>query len=114
MVRADSILENWVFQAAFFNSVYSKEDFETNEDLTSVFDKQWRTTVQEVDLENPIPMSNGTAYRVTKMKIPTNVLIYRLKELFRNYEYLSASDKEKYSTLRIFHLKRSVKQTKQL
>ena len=96
MVRADSILENWVFQAAFFNSVYSKEDFETNEDLTSVFDKQWRTTVQEVDLENPIPMSNGTAYRVTKMKIPTNVLIYRLKELFRNYEYLSASDKEKY------------------
>ena len=50
MVRADSILENWVFQAAFFNSVYSKEDFETNEDLTSVFDKQWRTTVQEVDL----------------------------------------------------------------
>lgn len=96
MTRADSILENWVFQAAFFNRTYGKADFENNEDLTSIFDKQWRTTVQKVDLDNPISMSNGTAYRVTEMKIPTNVLIYRIKELFRNYEYLSASDKEKY------------------
>lgn len=96
MTRADSILENWVFQAAFFDHVYSKADFESNEDLTSIFGKQWRTTVQKVDLDNPIAMSNGTAYHVTEMKIPTNVLIYRLKELFRNYEYLSAEDKDTY------------------
>ena len=96
MTRADSILENWVFQAAFFNRTYSKADFENNEDLTSIFSKQWRTTVQKVDLDNPISMSNGTAYHVTEMKIPTNVLIYRLKELFRNYEYLGAAEKDAY------------------
>lgn len=96
MTRADSILENWIFQSAFFNKIYDKADFESNEDLTSVFSKQWRTTVQKVDLDNPISMSNGIAYHVTEMKIPTNVLIYRLKELFRNYEYLSADDKDTY------------------
>lgn len=96
MTRADSIIENWVFQSAFFNSKYSKEDFESNTDLKSVFGKQWRTTVQKVDLDNPISMSNGVAYHVTEMKIPTNVLIYRIKELFRNYEYLNADDKANY------------------
>ncbi|MEY8685167.1 hypothetical protein AB9N12_03160 [Bacteroides sp. AN502(2024)] len=96
MVRADSILKNWIFQSAFFNKIYSKADFESNEDLTSVFNKQWRTSVQKVDLDHPISMSNGVAYYVTEMKIPTNVLIYRLKELFRNYEYLSADDKDTY------------------
>lgn len=96
LTRADSILENWVFQAAFFNRTYSKTDFENNMDLTSIFNKQWRTTVQQVDLDNPISMSNGIAYHVTWMKIPTNVLIYRLKDIFRTYEYLSDSEKEDY------------------
>lgn len=96
MTRADSIIENWVFQSAFFNHKYSKEDFESNTDLKSIFGMQWRTTVQKVDLDNPISMSNGVAYHVTKMKIPTNVLIYRIKEIFRNYEYLTAEEKEKY------------------
>lgn len=94
--RADSIIENWIFQAAFFNKTYTKQDFEDNEDLTSIFSKQWRTTVQKVDLDNPVAMSNGTAYYVTKLKIPTNVLIYRLKDLFRYYEYLTAEEKETY------------------
>ena len=28
MTRADSILENWIFQSAFFNKIYDKADFE--------------------------------------------------------------------------------------
>lgn len=94
--RTDSIIENWIFQSAFFDKKYSKEDFTNNIDLTSVFSMQWRTTVQQVNLDNPISMSNGVAYRVTKMKIPTNVLIYRLKDQFRYYEYLTAEEKETY------------------
>lgn len=94
--RADTIVRNWIFQAAFFKKIYTKEDFENNVDLTSIFSKQWRTTVQEVDLDHPIAMSNGTAYYVTKMKIPTNVLVYRLKDLFYYYEYLTADEKETY------------------
>ncbi len=96
MVREDSILRNWILQSAFFNQTYSTTDFADNTDLTSIFDQQWRTTVQETDLAHPIPMSNGIAYHVTRMKIPTNVLIFRIKELFRNYEYLNTDDKDKY------------------
>lgn len=96
LVREDSILENWIFQSVFFKKVYSKQDFDSNEDLTSVFSQQWRTTIQKVDLDNPIAMSNGTAYHVTKMKIPTNVLIYRLKDCFYYYQYLTAEEKETY------------------
>nr|WP_320059003.1 fasciclin domain-containing protein [uncultured Bacteroides sp.] len=96
MTRADSVLENWIFQAVFFNQKYTKLDFANNIDITSVFDKQWRTTIQQVDVEHPVQMSNGVAYHITWMKIPTNVLIYRLKDYFKWYEYLSADDKASY------------------
>ena len=94
--REDSVLQNWVFQSMFYNTRYTKEDFETNTDLKSVFGTQWRTTVQEVDLDNPVTLSNGIAYYVKKIKIPTNVLIYRLKDYYRWYEYMTASEISTY------------------
>lgn len=96
LTRADSIVDNWVFQSAFFDQQFSKQDFADNEDLTSIFGKQWRTTVQQVDLDNPVPMSNGVAYYVESMKIPTNVLIFRIKDFFKWYEFLTEADKQKY------------------
>lgn len=94
--REDSVLQNWILQSMFYDKKLTKEDFEATEDLKSVFGTQWRTTVQEVDLNNPISMSNGTAYHVTKMKIPTNVLIFRLKDYYRWYEYLTDTEKDTY------------------
>lgn len=96
MQREDSILRNWTFQSMFFNKKLSKSDFEDNIDLNSIFSKQWRTTVQEVDLENPVSLSNGVAYYVKELKIPTNVLIYRVKDFMRWYEYLSEKEKALY------------------
>lgn len=96
MLREDSILENWTFQSVFFDKKLSKSDFEANIDLNSIFSKQWRTTVQQVDLENPVSLNNGVAYYVTDMKIPTNVLIYRVKDYMRWYEYLSEEEKALY------------------
>lgn len=96
MQREDSIIENWTFQSVFFNKELSKTDFDGNIDLTSIFSKQWRTTVQKVDLENPISLSNGVAYYVNEMKIPTNVLIYRVKDYMRWYEYLTEGEKTQY------------------
>ena len=52
--------------------------------------------MQQVDLENPVSLSNGVAYYVTDMKIPTNVLIYRVKDYMRWYEYLSEEEKALY------------------
>lgn len=96
MQREDSILRNWTFQSMFFNKKLSKSDFEDNIDLNSIFSKQWRTTVQQVDLENPVSLSNGVAYYVKELKIPTNVLIYRVKDFMRWYEYLSEEEKALY------------------
>lgn len=96
MQREDSILRNWTFQSMFFDKKYSKSDFEDNIDLNSIFSKQWRTTVQRVDLENPVSLSNGVAYYVKELKIPTNVLIYRVKDFMRWYEYLSEEEKALY------------------
>jgi hypothetical protein len=98
LTRNDTILENWIFESAFFNQQYQKQDFIDNEDLTSVFGKQWRTSIQQVDLDNPIQMSNGMAYYIKSMKIPTNVLIYRIKDYFKWYEFLTESDKQRYFT----------------
>lgn len=94
--RNDTILKNWIFQCAFFNKKYTKEDFENNVDLKSIFSSQWRTTVQEVDLDHPIAMSNGIGYYITKMKIPTNVLIYRLKDYLKWWEFMTDGEKNEY------------------
>jgi uncharacterized surface protein with fasciclin (FAS1) repeats len=94
--RADSIVRNWVFQAAFFNKKYTKAELQQDADITSVFSKQWRLSVQQLDLDNPISMSNGIAYYVKSMRIPTNVLIYRLKDFSKWYEFLTADQKASY------------------
>ena len=66
-------------------------------DLTSAFGKQWRTTVNKVDLDNPVRMSNGIAYYVTSLKLPQkDVLIWRFKDLFKWFKYMSQDDKDKY------------------
>lgn len=96
LTRVDSIMENWIFQSAFFNKKYVKQDFADNEDLTSIFSKQWRTTIQKVDLDEPVSMSNGVAYYINSMKIPTNVLIYRLKDYMKYYELLNETEKASY------------------
>lgn len=99
MERADSILTNWIFQSAFFNKEYKKEDFENtiDPDLYSIFDKQWRTTINKVDTDNPVEMSNGVAYYVKSLKIPTNnVLIWRVKEFVVQFNSLTEAEKAEY------------------
>jgi len=99
--RADSIIEQWCFQCAFFNEELKPEAFHNSAeiDLTSTFGKQWRTTVNKVDTDNPIPMSNGTAYYMTSLKVPQNVLIYRIKDYAKYYQYLSEADKAAFYVL---------------
>jgi hypothetical protein len=38
-------------------------------------------------VENPVNMSNGILYNITKMKIPNNVIISRIKSLVHYWEY---------------------------
>ena len=102
--RSDSVLQRWILEVAFYRESYSAADLKakpvtddpTINDIKSIYDRQWRTSVQSLDLANPMSLSNGVAYNVTSFRFPTNVLIYRLKEEFYYYNYCDADQKPLY------------------
>jgi hypothetical protein len=96
--RSDSIMRQWILKTAFFRKRYSPAEIQTTEvqDLSSIYSTQWRTNVQQVDAQHPTELSNGVVYNVTKLHMPTNVLIYRLKDKFCYYENCTAEQKETY------------------
>ena len=94
----DEIIKQWILDVAFFNKSYTADDLQNSQEnyLTSIFSRYWRTDKQEIDKQNPISLSNATAYKVTKLHIPNNVLIYRLKENFYLYEYCTDEQKNSF------------------
>jgi len=96
--RPDSTIKDWILKTAFFNKRYTAADMQTTEDqdLKSIYGTQWRTSVQKVDAQNPTELSNGIVYNVTRLHIPTNVLIYRLKDFFYYYENCTDEQKTAY------------------
>lgn len=101
---SDQDLRKWILEVAFFNKTYTVEDLTpkkgvekpSDNDITSIYGRNWRTSVQELDLEHPIPLSNGMAYNVRSFRIPTNRLIYRLHEQFNVYQKCDADQKARY------------------
>lgn len=96
MTRDSTILKKWILEVAFFSTKYTPTDLAANVDITSIYSRQWRNTVQQVDTEHPIALSNGVAYKVTWMKIPNNILMYRLKDYFYYYESCTEAQKAEY------------------
>lgn len=92
-------MRHWIMDAAFFDKKLTPETLlskdEENDMLTSIFSKYWKTSVQQIN-PTPIELSNGIAYQVTRLHIPNNVLILRLKEDFSIYEFCSAEQKESF------------------
>lgn len=92
-------MRHWIMDAAFFDKKLTPEALlskdEENDMLTSIFSKYWKTSVQQIN-PTPIELSNGIAYQVTRLHIPNNVLIWRLKEDFSIYEFCSAEQKESF------------------
>ena len=43
---------------------------------------QWKPSVQLVDTQSPIELSNGVAYHLTEYKVPNHIVIWRVKEKF--------------------------------
>lgn len=101
MERDEEVLLRWLLEVAFYNKIYEKEQLIDNNDeafvdLKSIYNRQWRVEAQELDLDHPIRVSNGLIYEVKQVRIPNNVLMYRVKDFYRNYEYCSDEEKEKY------------------
>lgn len=92
-------MRHWIMDAAFFDKKLTPETLlskdEENDMLTSIFSKYWKTSVQQIN-PTPIELSNGIAYQVTRLHIPNNVLIWRLKEDFSIYGFCSAEQKESF------------------
>ncbi|WP_243348220.1 fasciclin domain-containing protein [Parabacteroides sp. FAFU027] len=88
VAKSDSTLAwSWIKQAMFYKG--ELKDFSST-DINSAFGKIWRTTVQKIDVANPEPMSNGLVYKITKLKIPNNVIISRIKSLVEYWRYQDA------------------------
>ncbi len=102
--RNQDTLRNWILKAVFFNKKYPVSEIQTSDinDLTSIFGEQWRTNIQKVDNENPISLSNGIVYKVTDLHLPTNLLIYRLKDYF--YYYENCTDVQKASYFQAYNM----------
>lgn len=56
----------------------------------AVDDTWWRPSVQTVDTQNRVNLSNGYAYYTTNLKIPNHIVIYRVKTRF--YQIWDASN----------------------
>lgn len=114
--------EEWVVKACFVNERLSEEevnataaDFECVDGYQRIVDEQadstsyesidpayWRPSIQTVDAENPVALSNGVAYYCTNFKIPNHIVIYRVKSRF--YELWNAmNDTEKDTYFRWTH-----------
>ncbi len=99
--------EQFIIKSAFYSSVLTPEDLDGTTDLYSVSGYiegesastpgvQWKPTVQRVNTANPIPLSNGVAYYTTELKIPNNVVIYRIKNRYYIWEYCNDVEKAEY------------------
>jgi len=88
---------NWIKQAIFHDGILTSYPEEST-DLKSCFGKVWRTDVQKIDADYPVWVSNGIVYDITKIKIPNNVIITRIKALVHNFEYLTPDEQAEYYT----------------
>lgn len=88
VTKSDSILAyTWLKEAMFYNG--TDLDF-MEKDITSSFNRVWRTTVQQLESNEPVELSNGLLYYVKKVKIPNNVIITRVKSLVEYWQYQDA------------------------
>lgn len=102
--RSDSVLRAWILDVCFFKKRYEVADLSvpasvanpSNVDINSVFSKQWRKTSQVLETSGSEELSNGVVHKISKLHIPTNVLIYRLKEWFYYYENCTDVQKSEY------------------
>ena len=98
MQRSDSIMKDWVLKTAFYSKRFTPAQLNNpgGEDLKSIFSTQWRPGIQMVDASEPIELSNGIVYKITKLHLPNNVLMYRLKDYFYYYENCTDEQKAQY------------------
>ncbi len=111
--------EQWILKACFINKNMSVDevaltapDFEGVKGCQEVIDELadittykeveaswWRPSVQKVDVETPVRLSNGVAYYCNSLKIPNHIVIYRVKSrLYDLWNNMSLEQQKQYFT----------------
>jgi hypothetical protein len=99
--------EQYIVKSAFYDHILKPDELDGTEDIYSVSGYiegesastpgvQWRPTIQKVNTAAPVTLSNGIAYYTTKLKIPNNVVIHRIKNRFYIWDYCNEIEKEEY------------------
>lgn len=99
--------EQYIVKSAFYDKVLTALDLDGEVDLYSVdgyiegesastSGVQWKPTVQRVDTSRPVTLSNGVAYYTTALKIPNNVVIWRIKNRFYIWDNCTVEQKAEY------------------
>ena len=99
--------EQYIIKSAFYDQILTPEQLDGTDDIYSVSGYiegesastpgvQWKPTVQRVNTASPVQLSNGVAYYTTALKIPNNVVIYRIKNRYYIWEYCNETEKEEY------------------
>lgn len=105
--------EKWIVRACFIDQRLSASQVTGNKDIDCVAGctkdtlegtkftpadaAMWRPTVQNVRTNDAIAASNGTVYFVDYMKVPNNVVIYRLKSRFYElWNNMTAEQRDTY------------------
>lgn len=87
---------DWIWKTMFFNKRLTEENYHEKVDISSVYSNVWRNTVQDINLSKPVDCSNGVAYYVTKLKIPNNQIIWRIKHYFKYWSYCTLEQKNEF------------------
>lgn len=97
----------FILKSAFYDRVLTVEELNGTADLYSVSGYlrgasastpgvQWKPDVQKVNTASPVELSNGVAYYQTSLKIPNNVVIYRIKNHFYLWDNCNEAEKAEY------------------
>jgi len=78
-VVAPSAVEDVLCVDGYLEKINVAQDVKTYEEIDPAV---WRPSVQKVDINNPVQLSNGNAYYCTQLKIPNHIVIYRVKSKF--------------------------------
>lgn len=100
----------WIVESCFYDRELSLNDLLGYDDVLSISGyrarnhsaverTRWRPSVQQVDVDNPIPLVNGTCYRVTELKVPNYIAIWRVKEyMVPAWNAVGGADSEYFNT----------------
>ncbi len=90
-LETDSLIAyTWIKEAIFYDRLVENVD---EGDITSAFGRLWKPGVQQLNSDFK-RMSNGRVYDITKLKIPNNVHIDMIKQLFHYWEFVPDGEKD--------------------